>query len=49
MFFFMLGLKEGLNGHIKRITSKVFVLSPESVHLNDEDELTGDSDDLVQP
>jgi len=23
MFYFMLGLKEGLNGHIKRITSKV--------------------------
>jgi len=49
MFYFMLGLKEGLNGHIKRITSKVFVLSPENVQLNDEDELTGDSDDLVQP
>ena len=49
MFYFMLGLKEGLSGHIKRITSKVFVLTPEHVQLNDEDELNGDSDDLVQP
>jgi len=49
MFYFMLGLKEGLSGHIKRITPKVFVMTPENVHLNDEDELNGDSDDLVQP
>ncbi|MEY4348919.1 MAG: hypothetical protein RL719_216, partial [Actinomycetota bacterium] len=35
--------------HMKRITAKVFVLTPNHVDLNDEDELTGDSDDLVQP
>lgn len=49
MFYFLLGLKEGLDGHMKRITAKVFVLTPNHVDLNDEDELTGDSDDLVQP
>ncbi len=49
MFYFLLGLKEGLDGHMKRITAKVFVLTPNHVDLNDEDDLTGDSDDLVQP
>ena len=47
---FMCGLKEGLEGHIKRVTSKVYLLTPNSVDVNDEDESELDgSDDLVKP
>jgi cell division inhibitor SepF len=35
---FMLGLKAGLEGNIKRVTQHVFLLSPSSVIVNDEDE-----------
>jgi cell division inhibitor SepF len=47
---FMCGLKEGLDGHIKRVTAKVYLLTPNSVDVNDEDESDlGDGDDLVKP
>ena len=47
---FMCGLKEGLDGHIKRVTAKVYLLTPNSVEVNDEDESELDgSDDLVKP
>jgi cell division inhibitor SepF len=47
---FMCGLKEGLEGHIKRVTAKVYLLTPNSVEVNDEDESELDgSDDLVKP
>ena len=36
MLDFMLGLKEGLEGHLKRVTSKVFLLTPATVSVNDE-------------
>jgi cell division inhibitor SepF len=46
----MCGLKEGLEGHIKRVTAKVYLLTPNSVEVNDEDESELDgSDDLVKP
>jgi cell division inhibitor SepF len=47
---FLCGLKEGLDGHIKRVTAKVYLLTPSSVEVNNEgdDELT-DSDDIVKP
>lgn len=32
---FMLGLKEGLEGHIRRVTPKVFLLSPSHVAVTD--------------
>ena len=37
MLDFMLGLKEGLEGHLKRVTSKVFLLTPATVSVNDEE------------
>lgn len=37
MLDFMLGLKEGLMGHLKRVTPKVFLLTPETVGVNEED------------
>ena len=47
---FMCGLKEGLEGHIKRVTAKVYLLTPNSGEVNDEDESELDgSDDLVKP
>ena len=48
---FLCGLKEGLEGHIKRVTPKVFLLTPTHVAVNnedDEDETAGD-DLLVRP
>lgn len=45
MLDFMLGLKEGLEGHLKRVTPKVFLLSPHNVMVNSEDE--GSEDDLI--
>lgn len=51
MLDFMLGLKEGLEGHLKRVTPKVFLLTPTHVAVNnEEDEDQHGSDDLiVQP
>ncbi|MEN9956311.1 MAG: hypothetical protein RLY34_1118, partial [Actinomycetota bacterium] len=36
MLDFMLGLKEGLEGHLKRVTPKVFLLTPNHVAVNNE-------------
>ncbi len=49
MVHFIAGLKEGLDGNIKRVTAKVFVLGPTHVSVSDEDEELGDSasDDLI--
>ena len=47
---FMAGLKEGLLGSIQRVTSKVFLLTPEHVWVNSNDEAELDepeADDLV--
>jgi cell division inhibitor SepF len=33
----MLGLKEGLEGNIRRVTPKVFLLTPGHVAVNDEE------------
>jgi cell division inhibitor SepF len=51
MLHFMLGLKEGLYGHLRRVTPKVWLLSPQHVGVNDEEEAhPSDSDDLlIQP
>ena len=38
LFDFMLGLKAGLEGNIKRVTEFVFLLSPNHVVVNDEDD-----------
>lgn len=46
---FMLGLQHGLQGHMKRITPKVFLLTPQSVDVNDEDDAISESDDVVKP
>jgi len=47
---FMLGLRHGLEGNIKRVTKTVFLLTPGQIAVNDEDEpdVTGmeASDDL---
>jgi cell division inhibitor SepF len=50
MLDFMLGLKAGREGHIKRVTSKVFLLTPASVVVNDDaDEMLSEDDLLIQP
>jgi cell division inhibitor SepF len=36
MLDFMLGLKEGLEGHMRRVTPKVFLLTPTHVAVNEE-------------
>ena len=48
MLYFLLGLKEGLEGHIKRITPKVFLLTPYSVGINDEEDPVANVD-VIQP
>jgi cell division inhibitor SepF len=41
---FILGLKEGRHGHLKRVTPKVFLLTPANVMVNQgEDEEDGDT------
>jgi cell division inhibitor SepF len=51
MLNYMLGLKEGLYGHLRRVTPKVWLLSPSNVAVNDEDDSNpADADDLlIQP
>jgi cell division inhibitor SepF len=50
MLDFMLGLAAGREGHLKRVTSKVFLLTPASVVVNeDEDEVITEDDLLIQP
>jgi cell division inhibitor SepF len=36
MLDFLLGLKEGLEGHMRRVTPKVFLLTPTHVAVNEE-------------
>lgn len=51
MLNYMLGLKEGLYGHLRRVTSKVWLLSPQHVGVNDEEVANpSETDDLlIQP
>jgi cell division inhibitor SepF len=43
---FMLGLKEGLEGHLRRVTPKVFLLSPSHVIVSDAESSSSDSDNM---
>ena len=49
MLDFMLGLKEGLEGHMRRVTPKVFLLTPTHVAVNEEQAAqdTSEVDDLL--
>jgi cell division inhibitor SepF len=49
MLDFMLGLKEGLEGHMRRVTPKVFLLTPTHVAVNEEQEQerTSEVDELL--
>ena len=47
MLDFMLGLKDGLEGNLRRVTPKVFLLSPANVSVNDSDESGDESADLM--
>jgi cell division inhibitor SepF len=50
MLDYMIGLAAGREGHLKRVTSKVFLLTPASVLVNeDEDEVITEDDLLIQP
>lgn len=44
---FMIGLKEGLEGGIRRVTPKVFLLSPASVSVTDADAEEQVDEDLI--
>ena len=46
MLDFMLGLKEALEGHLRRVTPKVFLLSPSHVAVTDAD-AEEESEDLL--
>ena len=48
MLDFMLGLKDGLEGNLRRVTPKVFLLSPANVSVNDSDESEDESEDLMR-
>lgn len=47
MFHFMIGLKEGLEGQMKRVTPKVFLLTPAHVAISDNEEDAEISADLM--
>ena len=47
MLDFMIGLKEGLEGHLRRVTPKVFLLSPSNVAVTDADNDQDDPEDLM--
>jgi cell division inhibitor SepF len=47
MLDFMLGLKEGLEGHLRRVTPKVYLLSPTNVLVSEPDESSDDVDELL--
>jgi cell division inhibitor SepF len=42
MLDFMIGLKEGLEGHLRRVTPKVYLLSPSHVAVTDNEESEAD-------
>ena len=46
MLDFMLGLKEALEGQIRRVTPKVFLLSPSHVEVNDGEPEATDADKI---
>ncbi|MCF8528334.1 MAG: cell division protein SepF [Aquiluna sp.] len=48
MLDFMLGLKDGLEGNLRRVTPKVFLLSPANVSVNDSEESEDESEDLMR-
>jgi cell division inhibitor SepF len=48
MLDFMIGLKEGLEGGLRRVTSKVFLLSPHNVAVTDADSDESEQEDLMQ-
>jgi cell division inhibitor SepF len=49
LLHFMLGLKEGLEGNIRRVTPKVFLLTPGHVAVNEDESEEGTElgDDLL--
>lgn len=47
MFHFMIGLKEGLEGQLKRVTPKVFLLTPAHVAVSDNEEDAEVNSDLM--
>lgn len=47
MLDFMIGLKEGLEGHLRRVTPKVFLLSPTNVAVTDSDSEQDEQEDLM--
>lgn len=47
MLDFMIGLKEGLEGHLRRVTPKVFLLSPTNVAVTDADADPDEQEDLM--
>lgn len=47
MFHFMIGLKEGLEGQMKRVTPKVFLLTPAHVAISDNEDDAEVSSDLM--
>ena len=47
MLDFMIGLKEGLECHLRRVTPKVFLLSPTNVAVTDADNDQDDPEDLM--
>lgn len=47
MVDFMVGLTQGLEGKIARVTEKVFLLSPSHVSVSDNSEQSAASDELV--
>lgn len=51
MLHYMLGLRDGLYGHLRRVTQKVWLLSPEHVGVNDEEVSNPSQTDdlLIQP
>lgn len=47
MFHFMIGLKEGLDGQMKRVTPKVFLLTPTHVSISDNEDDAEVNSDLM--
>jgi cell division inhibitor SepF len=46
---FLCGLKEGLEGNLRRVTPKVFLITPNHVGVNEEEDGQGGDDLLVRP